>query len=80
MEKAKPGIKKSKVVKKGKKTKLESSIAMLTDSFKVAAQQEMEMIVKLEQIRHKEMLEHELRLTQELDNARRNMSCYSFIS
>jgi len=69
VEEVKPDIKKSKVAKKGKgrKTKLEQSISMLSDSFKDAAEQEMEMLVKLEQIRHKEMLEHEIRM-KELDN------------
>lgn len=72
VEEVKPDIKKSKVAKKGKgrKTKLEQSISMLSDSFKDAAEQEMEMLVKLEQIRHKEMLEHEIRM-KELDNVRR---------
>ena len=72
VEEVKPDIKKSKVAKKGKgrKTKLEQSISMLRDSFKDAAEQEMEMLVKLEQIRHKEMLEHEIRM-KELDNVRR---------
>ena len=69
MEEVTPDIKKSKVAKKGKgrKTKLEQSISTLSDSFKDAAEQEMEMLVKLEQIRHKEMLEHEIRM-KELDN------------
>ena len=47
-----------------------SLISMLSDSFKDAAEQEMEMLVKLEQIRHKEILEHEIRM-KELDNVRR---------
>lgn len=53
-----------------RKTKLEKSIAMLSDSFKDAAEREMDMLMKLEQMRHKEMLEHEIRL-KELDNERR---------
>ena len=40
---------------------------MLSDSFKDAAEREMDMLMKLEQMRHKEMLEHEIRL-KELDN------------
>ena len=43
---------------------------MLSDSFKDAAEREMDMLMKLEQMRHKEMLEHEIRL-KELDNERR---------
>lgn len=69
-EELKPHVKKSKVSKKERKTKLEKSIAVLSDSFKDAAEREMDMLMKLEQMRHKEMLEHEIRL-KELDNERR---------
>ena len=69
-EDLKPYVKKSKVSKKERKTKLEKSIAVLSDSFKDAAEREMDMLMKLEQMRHKEMLEHEIRL-KELDNERR---------
>ena len=71
VEEVKPDIKKSKVAKKGKgrKTNLEQSISVLSDSFKDAAEQEMELLVKLEQITHKEMLEHEIRM-KKLDNVR----------
>ena len=43
---------------------------MLSDSFKDAAERKMDMLMKLEQMRHKDMLEHEMRL-KELDNERR---------
>lgn len=69
-EELKPYIKKSKVSKKERKTKLEKSVAVLSDSFKDAAEREMDMLMKLEQMRHKDMLEHEMRL-KELDNERR---------
>ena len=69
-EEVKPSIKKSKVSKKERKTKHEKSIATLSDSFKDAAEREMDMLMKLEQMRRKEMLEHEIRL-KELDNERR---------
>ena len=59
-EDLKPYVKKSKVSKKERKTKLEKSIAVLSDSFKDAAEREMDMLMKLEQMRHKEMLEHEI--------------------
>ena len=42
---------------------------MLSDSFKDAAEREMDMLMKLEQMRHKEMLKHEIRL-KEVDNER----------
>ena len=66
-EELKPYVKKSKVSKKERKTKLEKSIAVLSDSFKDAAEREMDMLMRLEQMRHKEMLEREIRL-KELDN------------
>ena len=66
-EELKPYVKKSKVSEKERKTKLEKSIAVLSDSFKDAAEREMDMLMKLEQMRHKEMLEHEIRL-KEVDN------------
>lgn len=69
-EELKPYIKKSKVSKNERKTKLEKSVAVLSDSFKDAAEREMDMLMKLEQMRHKDMLEHEMRL-KELDNERR---------
>lgn len=69
-EECKPYVKKSKVSEKERKTKLEKSIAILSDSFKDAADREMDMLMKLEQMRHKEVLEHEIRL-KELDNERR---------
>lgn len=53
-----------------KKTKLEKSIEVLSNGFRAAAEKETEMMVKLEQMRHKEMLEHEIRL-KELENERR---------
>ena len=69
-EELKPYVKKSKVSKKERKIKLEKSIAVLSDSFKDAAEQEMDMLRKLEQMRDKEVLEHEIRL-KELNNKRR---------
>ena len=68
-EELKPHVKKSKVSKKERKTKLEKSIAVLSDSFKDAAERELDMLMKLEQMRQKEMLKHEVRL-KELDNER----------
>lgn len=53
-----------------KKTKLEKSIEVLSDGFRAAAEKETEMMIKLEQMRHKETLEHEIRL-KELENERR---------
>ena len=50
-EELKPHVKKSKVSKKERKTKLEKSIAVLSDSFKDAAEREMDMLMKLEQMR-----------------------------
>lgn len=67
---AKTDTKKNKVVKKGKMTRFEKSFAVLTESFKNAAEQEMDMLVKLENMRQKEMLAHEIRL-KELENERR---------
>lgn len=67
---AKTDTKKNKVVKKGKMTRFEKSFAVLTESFKTAAEQEMDMLVKLENMRQKEMLVHEIRL-KELENERR---------
>ena len=61
-EELKPYVKKSKVSKKERKTKLERSIAVLSDSFEDAAEWEVDLLMKLEQMRHKEMLEHEIRL------------------
>ena len=58
---------KARFPKKERKTKLEKSIAVLSDSFKDAAEREMDMLMRLEQMRHKEMLEREIRL-KELDN------------
>ncbi|XP_068739193.1 transcription initiation factor TFIID subunit 7-like [Montipora capricornis] len=69
-EELKPYVKKSNVSKKERKTKLEKSMAVLSDSFKDAAEREMDMLMKLEQMRHKDMFEHEMRL-KELDNERR---------
>ena len=68
-EELKPYVKKSKASKKERKTKLEKSTVVLSDSFKDAAQREMNMLMKLEQMRHKEMLE-QIRL-KELDKERR---------
>ena len=56
--------------RKIQKTKLEKSIEVLSNGFRAAAEKETEMMVKLEQMRHKEMLEHEIRL-KELENERR---------
>ena len=53
-----------------KKTKLEKSIEVLSNGFCAAAEKETEMMMKLEQMRHKEMLEHEIRL-KKLGNERR---------
>ena len=62
-----PSIYKAKNVKK---SKLEKSIELLGNSFIAASEKESEMMMKIEQNRHKEMLEHEIRL-KELDNDRR---------
>ena len=62
-----PSIYKAKNVKK---SKLEKSIELLGNSFRAASEKESEMMMKIEQNRHKEMLEHEIRL-KELDNDRR---------
>ena len=51
-------------------TRFEKSFAVLTESFKTAAEQEMDMLVKLENMRQKEMLVHEIWL-KELENERR---------
>ena len=67
---AKTDTKKNKVVKKAKMTRFEKSFAVLTESFKNAAEQEMDMLVKLENLRQKEMLAHEIRL-KEIENERR---------
>ena len=61
---AKTDTKKNKVVKKGKMTRFEKSFAVLTESFKTAAEQEMDMLVKLENMRQKEMLVHEIWLKE----------------
>ena len=53
-----------------KKSKLEKSIELLGNSFRAASEKESEMMMKIEQNRHKEMLEHDIRL-KELDNDRR---------
>ncbi len=66
VEEVKPDFKKSKVAKIGKGKKTKQSIAMLSDSFKDPAEQEMGMMVELEQIRHKEMLEHDIYLNSSL--------------
>lgn len=44
---AKTDTKKNKVVKKGKMTRFEKSFAVLTESFKTAAEQEMDMLESL---------------------------------
>ena len=56
--------------KKIKKTKLERSIELLSESFTNASKREADMMMLLEEKRHKQMLDHELRM-KELDNERR---------
>ena len=53
-----------------KKTKLEKSIEVLSNGFVAAAEKEAETMITIENMRHKERLEHEIRL-RELDNERR---------
>lgn len=52
------------------KTKLEKSIEVLSNGFLAAAEKEAETMITIEKMRHKERLEHEIRL-RELDNERR---------
>ena len=56
--------------KKVKKTKLEKSIELLSESFTNASKREVDMMMQLEEKRHKQMLDHEIRM-KELDNERR---------
>ena len=67
----KPSVKICHAAKKRiKKTKLEKSIEMLSEGFQASIEKETDMFMKLERMRHREMLEHEIRL-KELDNERR---------
>jgi uncharacterized protein with gpF-like domain len=67
LDKEKKGIFKSKKIGK---TKLEKSIELLSESFTNASKREADMMTQLEEKRHKQMLDHELRM-KELDNERR---------
>ena len=55
---------------KVKKTKLEKSLEMLTESFANTSKRETEMMIQLEERRQKATLDHELKM-KELDNERR---------
>ena len=56
--------------RKEKKTKLEKSFELLNKGFKEVAEKETERFIKLEEIRHKQDLEYQLKI-RELENQRR---------
>ena len=56
--------------RKEKKTKLEKSLELLNKGFKEVAEKEAERFIKLEEMRHKQDLEYQLKI-RELENQRR---------